>query len=130
MNFGVVARGQTPTQTIEVEYAGNLDWKVSDVVVNTAPYSVTFHEMYRRPGQVGYKIEATLKADAPAGAFKHEIFLKTNDPASSLVPMTLEANVQATLSVTPSTLRITNVKVGEPVTPLVRLQGARPFRVR
>jgi hypothetical protein len=45
------------------------------------------------------------------------------------VPVTVEANVQATLSVTPSILRITNVKVGEPVTRLVRLQGAKPFRV-
>src|SRR5262249_29884520 len=84
---------------------------------------------YRRPGQVGYEIKASLKPDAPSGASKHEIFLKTNDPTSSLVPVTIEANVQATLSVTPSTLRVVSVKVGEPVTRLVRVQGAKPFRL-
>src|SRR5947209_6655905 len=37
INFGVVAAGQTPEQNIDVEYAGSLDWRVSDVVKNDAP---------------------------------------------------------------------------------------------
>src|SRR5215207_8533712 len=33
ITFGTVSRGQTPTQTLDVEYAGQLRWEVSDAVV-------------------------------------------------------------------------------------------------
>src|SRR4051812_4614826 len=81
VNFGTVAQGLTPTQTIDVEYAGSLKWQVTEVAVGDAPYSVTVNEVYRRPGQVGYRLGVTLKADAPAGVLKHDLYLKTNDQA-------------------------------------------------
>src|SRR5436305_1009945 len=87
VTFGAVARGQTPTQVIDVEYAGALDWKVSEVVARDLPLDVTFEQLYRRPGQVGYRVKVALKAEAPVGALRQDIFLKTNDPASPLVPV-------------------------------------------
>src|SRR5207244_2165563 len=101
VSFGAVARGQTPTQMIDVEYAGALRWEVKEVVKSEAPYTVTVKELYRRPGQVGYRLSVTMKADTPAGALKHDVYLKTNDPAAPLVPVLIEANVQAVLTVSP-----------------------------
>ncbi len=40
INFGVVPRGQTPTQTLDMEYAGVLDWRVNSVALNGAPLDV------------------------------------------------------------------------------------------
>ena len=44
-------------------------------------------ELYRRPWAVGYRLAVTLKADAPAGTSKHDLYLKTNDQASPMVPL-------------------------------------------
>jgi hypothetical protein len=130
INFGVVPQGQgTAPQTIDVEYAGVLDWRVSEVVKNEAALEVTYRELYRRPGQVGYQAAVALKPDAPAGPFKHELFLKTNDPASPLVPILVEANVQASLNVAPNVVHMGNLRVGESVTKLVMVRASRPFRI-
>jgi hypothetical protein len=135
VNFGAVPRGQTRTQDVDVEYAGVLDWKVSEVDTNGAPVDVTLKEWYRnpgkpgQPGKVGYKINVALKADAPAGALKHELFLKTNDPASPLVPLLVEVTIQAPLSVTPSAVHFGEVKVGEAKSQRVLVRGGKAFRI-
>jgi hypothetical protein len=130
VSFGTVSRGQSPSQTVDVEYAGILAWQVSEVVTKDAPVDCTLKELYRRPGQVGYQIKVTLKPDAPTGALKHEIFLKTNDPASPLVPLLVEATVQAPLTVTPAAHKLGEVKVGETLTRRIQVAGTKPFRIK
>jgi hypothetical protein len=129
INFGVVSQGQTPAQTIDVEYAGVVDWRVNEVVQSAAPLDVSFEELYRRPGQVGYQVRVKLKPDAPAGMLKHEVLLKTNDPAGQLVPILVEAMVQAPLTVAPAAFNAGTVKVGETRTQKVIVKGNKPFRV-
>src|SRR5207245_8268836 len=88
ISFGVVPRGQaTAAQSIDVEYAGVLDWRVNEIVKNEAPLNVTFKELYRRSGGVGYQVRVAIKPDAPGGTLKHEIFLKKNAPANAPVPI-------------------------------------------
>jgi hypothetical protein len=135
LTFGVVAHGDTPSQTIDVEYAGALDWRVTNVVTNGAPFDVTLEELYRQPGKpgqpgkVGYRAKFTLQAKAPVGALKQEVFLQTNDPASQLVPVLVEATVQAMLSVSPDPVPFPDMRVGEDMTRKVMVRGGRPFRI-
>jgi hypothetical protein len=129
VNLGAVTRGQTPSQTIDVEYAGALRWEVSEVVARDAPYTVALKEWYRRPGQVGYRLTVALKPNAPVGALSHDLFLKTNDPASPLVPLLVEANVQTALTVSPASLSLGTVKAGTPLVRRVVVRGTRPFHV-
>lgn len=129
INFGVVPVGHTPTQTIDVEYAGTLDWRVSEVIKHNAPLEVTLQELYRRRGQVGYRVTVTLKDDAPSGVFKQELFLKTNDASSPVVPVLVEATLQRPLTVTPGSVTLGTVKAGVASTRRVIVRGSRPFRV-
>lgn len=124
VTFGIVNAGERATQLIEVEYAGLLAWKVEGVDVNGAPYDVALEEWYRKPGQVGYRVRFTLKPDAPVGALKHEVFLRTNDPASPMVPVVVEANVQASLTVSPDAMRLDPTESKR-----VLVRGTKPFRV-
>ena len=59
VNFGVVPRGQSPTQSVDVEYAGALDWRVSEIIGSAAPLTVDLKEFERRPGYVGYRVSVT-----------------------------------------------------------------------
>jgi hypothetical protein len=131
VSLGVVPRGQRPEQTIDVEYAGTLDWRITDVVKSaTDPVDAVLQELYRRPGQVGYRLRVTLKADAPAGSLKHEVLLKTNDPASPVVPVLVEANVQASLTIAPGKVAFGNVKLGETITRRIQIRGNKEFRIQ
>jgi len=129
VSFGVVAGRQSPTRTIEVEYAGVLDWRVSEVIKNDAPVEIVQEEMYRRPGQVGYRLRVTLKPDAPPGQLTSKLLLKTNDPASPLVPVLVEATIQAPLTVVPSALSFGNAKLGEMLSKRVIVRGIVPFKI-
>jgi hypothetical protein len=130
VSFGVVSSSQSPApQTIDVEYAGVLNWQVTEIVKHSAPVEATFKELYRRPNQVGYRVTVSLKPNAPPGSLKHELLLKTNDPASPLVPILVEASVQAGLTAVPSALSMGNIKVGESVSKKVIVRGSKPFRI-
>jgi hypothetical protein len=129
ISFGIVSRGDSPKQTIDIEYAGVLPWKITEVVKDAAPLDVTFAELYRRSGQVGYRVTVALKDSAPAGPLRHELQLKTNDRASPLLTVLVEATVQAALSVAPAVVAMDTLKVGESKTQQVVVRGNKPFRI-
>lgn len=131
INLGAVTKGQASNQMgLDVEYAGTLDWRITEIAAHNYPLEATFQETYRRPGQVGYRINVKMKPDAPAGALKHELYLKTNDPASPLVPVLVEASVQSSVRVVPSIVAFESLKVGQlSEGKKVLVQGGQPFRV-
>ncbi len=130
VEFGAVDHGQTMSQTVDVEYAGPLDWQISEVVVAKGqPFEAALTETYRKPGKVGYQIKVTLKADAAPGPIREVLYLKTNDPTSPTLPVLATGEVQAVLSVSPTKLSIGSVRVGAAVTKKVVLRGGKAFKV-
>ena len=129
IDFGVTHHGQTPMKYIDVEYAGTLNWAVSEINPSpTAPFKLSVEELHNR-GSKGYRIFATLKPDAPAGSFKQEVLLKTNDPASPTLTFNVSGNIQATLSAVPDVIQLTSAKIGDMESKKIVLRGSRPFRI-
>ncbi len=138
VEFGIVQPGTTPTQTIDVEYSGSLDWKILEVVKNaSAPFSVVVNELYRegggrifrQPMKVGYRFIVTLKPNAAAGLIHEDLLLKTNDPASPVLTIPVEGRIQSSLVVAPQTINLNKIKVGETQIRKVVLRGQRPFSI-
>ena len=128
VNFGVVAQGQAVAQQISVEYAGTFPWRVTDVVPNGLPVDAKVEALRTDPGIVGYRVSVSLKASAAAGVLKGEMFLKTNDPASPLLPVLIEGNVQPPLTVAPAAVRF-SAAVNEPRSASVVVRGNKAFRI-
>jgi hypothetical protein len=134
INLGTLKSGQAETQqTLDVEYAGAIDFRISEVVENNAPVKVSYKELYRGPGpggfRVGYRVTAELKEGASAGGFRQEVFLRTNDPAGPVLPIPVEGLVQASLSAMPTTLEVGNLKLGDEKLQRVMVRGGQPFRI-
>jgi hypothetical protein len=128
IDFGLVQRGQTPTRTIDVEYAGPLAWQVNEIVKNAgSPFELKVEDLKTRASR-GYRISATLKADVPAGPFKQEVILKTNDSTSPVLTFNVLGNVLASLKVSPGNLNLAG-KVGEMKTRKVVVSGSQSFRI-
>jgi Protein of unknown function (DUF1573) len=128
LDFANIHRGQTPTKAIDIEYTGNMaEWRVTEIVKNaSAPFELKVEPLTPRKG---YRILATMKAEPPAGAFKQDVILKTNDPASPILTFHIVGNVQAGLAVSPSPIVVRDLKVGESQTKKVFVRAPRPFRV-
>jgi hypothetical protein len=144
VSFGAVTRGQTAQQVIDVEYAGVLDWQVTEASAKELPVEVKLEQLYRQRTQirdqagfqqagfqVGYRLTVTLKNNAPLGALRGDLLLRTNDAASPLLPVLVEAMVQSSVTVSPPAHNLGAVKVGETVMRrvVVRGSGNKPFRV-
>jgi Protein of unknown function (DUF1573) len=130
VEFGAVDHGQAVSQTVDVEYAGPVDWRISELVVGKdQPFEATQTEFKRQPGRIGYQIKVTLKAGAAPGSIREFIYLKTNDPTSPTLPLLVTGEVQSVLSVSPTKLAVGSVRVGETVMKKVVLRGGKAFRV-
>ncbi len=128
-SFGVINEGAHPTTALDIEYAGNLDFKIEGVAEKPSGLEVKIDETYRRPGSVGYHISTTLPADLPSGDFKQTIQLRTNDPANPVLPVLVDATVRSALAVVPDKLFYGTVKAGHSMNRRVTLRAAVPFRI-
>ncbi|CAN5154775.1 hypothetical protein BH10PLA2_BH10PLA2_02280 [soil metagenome] len=134
INVGSVKAGQTlQAQSLDVEYAGATDFRITEVVENNSPIKLTVKELYRGPGvggfRVGYRVSADVKENAAPGVFRQEVFRRTNDPAGPLLPVPVEGSVVASLSAVPSTLELGNMKLGQEKLQKVMVRGGKPCRI-
>lgn len=131
VNLGTVTVGHEPASpsSIDVEYAGVLDWRITEAVPQNAPVNIKYEEKYRQPGKIGYRIIVSVKNDAQPGSIKQDVFLRTNDPATPLLPIPVEGTVQAGLSVTPANINLSGLKLGEVITKRCFLKNTKPFRI-
>lgn len=133
IDFGLVGKGQAIARPIDVEYAGNFDWRVTEIVKSaTSPFDLKVEELPRKVTTFptkGYRITATLKPNAAAGPFKQEVILKTNDPSTPVLTFNVSGNVRASLNVAPNPINLAGLKVGEMLGKKIVVTGAQPFRI-
>ncbi len=132
LDFGNVQKGQTPTKTVDLEYVGNSPtWKINEILNSpSSPYALKVELLPAENGKArrGFRLVATLKPDAPVGAFKNDVTVKTNDRNNPDLVYNILGNVQERLTISPNPVAI-NAKVGETTTKKVFLRSSEPFRV-
>ena len=133
IDFGSVAKGQTPTRSIDVEHAGSGTWRVTEIVKSgAAPFDLKVEQLPQKVSgfvTVGYRISATLRANATPGSFKQEVILKTNDPASPSISFNVIGTIKSSLNVAPNPVALGTLKVGRQDSTKIVVSGSRPFRI-
>lgn len=129
VQLGTVARGQTPTASVRIEYAGRREWQIVGRADSCDQFDVRVKPAASQRGRSGFDVFVTLKADADAGVLSEDLILKTNDPANPQVQVKVVGNVIAPLSARPSRVRFGATPAGDTVTKMVMIEGKRPFRI-
>lgn len=129
VDFGVVSGSKPITKTIDIEYAGQLDWKIQQIVTEGTPFEAKVRQLYRRPGQIGYQVTVSFTPGSETGPIKKDLIVKTNDSSIPSFPILVEAMVQVPLSVTPANLDVGALTRGTPVEKRVIVRGSNPFRI-
>jgi hypothetical protein len=134
-NFGVVALGAKPSQTVSVKYSGKLkDWKITGVVPTTGPIDVQLKENGRAGilglGNPEFSIVVTLKDNTPVGPISETITLKTSDPTAATFSIPVTGTVQAPVTVSPNVARFDNARLGIPAEQKIMLRATQPFKVQ
>lgn len=129
LKFGVVPAGATPKQQVDIEYAGQLAWKIEGIEKLPPHLDASVEELYRRPGQVGYRLTATLKDTAPPGDYKQHIILRTNDPSEPTIAVLAEGTLRAAVLATPNPVNFGSTRVGKMASRRLTLRSDRPFQI-
>ena len=131
-DFGILRRSaKPPTAAITLTYAGGRpDWDIVKMKTQTDRVKAEAREVGRSAdGQINWQITTTLQPGVPNGYFKDQITLVTNDSPAQTIPISVVANVQSAVSVTPSIINLGRVRPGETITRanLVHVRGRSPF---
>ena len=129
--FSEVDEGEIREQTVTVNYAGRAQWSIVDVTNDNDHFEVELNEISRSTGRVSYGLLVRLKDNVPAGYFKDQLTVVTNDQRSESqrIPLYVEGRVLPEISVTPANLVLGDVVAGEPVTRKIVVRGKKPFRI-
>ncbi|WP_337177783.1 DUF1573 domain-containing protein [Paludisphaera sp.] len=130
LDFGIVRRSSTPpTTSLNLTYAGGRpDWAVTAMHTQTDRVEAQFQEAGRSlEGYPVFTLSATLKSDAPNGSLKDEVTLTTNE--GEKIPISVVANIQGAVAVTPAIVNFGQVKPGQSVTRTVLVRSDRPFSI-
>jgi hypothetical protein len=127
--FGQVKRGATPESKITVGFLGGIQTQILELKSESNYVQPTMKETKRPGGETTYEITAKLRGDTPAGKWYTDIWLTTNNPAMPKLRVPVTVEVEAALSVNPSTVSLGQVKAGTESDRKVMIRGVRPFRI-
>ena len=132
IDFGVVRPSAKPsTAALTLNYAGGRPgWEIADMKTQTAKVKAVAKELGRTAdGRIQWHVRATLEPGLSTGYFKDEITLITNDSPPQTIPISVVANVQSAVSVTPSIINFGSLKPGQSVSKVVRVRSSSPFSI-
>ncbi len=131
VDFGTVARGQTPSQVLSIDRIGAPGWRFERMVSASRALSAQLVESRRDPkGNVSYALTVGIKPDAPAGPLRDEIRLLSNDREAPSIPILVTAYVRGELSAAPSILAMGEVTSAAGKQGRFLIRGAHPFTIR
>jgi hypothetical protein len=132
LDFGTVRRSaKLPSMALTLTYAGGRpDWEIARMRTQTAKVQAEARELGRTAGgQVQWQITATLQPAQAHGYFKDEITLVTNDSPPQTIPISVVANVQSAVSVSPSIINLGRIRPGQTISnsQVVHVRSSTPF---
>lgn len=115
-------------RSLDIEYLGVLDWQIVEIR-NPYPFlSARLEPLYRRSGEVGYRLRVRLKENAPVGDWLAVLTLRTNDPAWPVFPVQVEGHLRPAITATPGRLHLTSASHC-PTQQHIVLRADEPFRI-
>jgi hypothetical protein len=128
VDFGIVRRGERPTVTLTMTYAGSRpDFAITRM--RTLSSDVTGKVQRTSEGTAQFILTANLSPTLNPGPFRDEITLLTNDPAVPTIPVSVSAQVQSALTIAPAVLNLGRVRPGQVIRKAVLVRAAQPFKL-
>ena len=132
IDFGVLRPSSVlPSASLTLTYAGGRsNWEIVQMLTQTAKVKARGEEKSRTAdGQIQWTVTATLQPGLSNGYFKDEITLITNDKPEQRIPVSVVANIQSAVTVTPSIINFGQVRAGETLSKssAVRVRSSTPF---
>jgi hypothetical protein len=127
--FGRIKRGTAPAVQATMTFLGNPNWQILATTCDSNYVKTSYQLIRREGGEVAYQLSATMRPDAPAGKWFTDVWVQTNNPMSPRVRVPLTVEIEAALTVSPTTVGLGAVKAGKVAERKVIVRGVQPFRI-
>jgi hypothetical protein len=129
VDFGIVRRGEKPlVATLALYYTGrHPDFAITRMRTRTS--DVTAKVQKTSEGVAQFLLTATLSPTVATGFFRDEITLFSNDPTVPTIPISVSAQIQSAVTVSPSVLNLGRVRPGQVITKMVLVRSSTPFKL-
>ena len=127
VQMGQVEQGQPAMQQVAVNHNGG-SWQIVDVRSSNPHIKAQAIPVTGAWGQTNYNLVVQLDSAAPAGYFRDNLQLV--DGSQQSVPVLVEGQVLAAITVSPSSLFMGVLQPGQSATKQLVVQGSRPFRIK
>jgi hypothetical protein len=127
--FGTVKRGAEPESKVTISFTGITPTRITEVKSDSNYVRPSIKEIKRGGSETAFEISAKLRGDTPAGKWYTDIWVTTNNPGMTKLRVPVTVEVEAPLSVSPSTVSLGQVKAGTETDRKVIIRGVRPFRI-
>jgi hypothetical protein len=130
-DFGIVRRKTRPSLTLTLHYAGaRPDFAVEKMLTRSGDVTAECRELGRSAdGSQQYQLTVTLNPTVVPGLFRDQVTLRTNDAVIPTIPVSVTANVQSAVTVSPSVLNLGRLRPGEVVKKTVMVRSSQPFKL-
>jgi hypothetical protein len=130
IEFGSVDSAQGVEKRVKVYYAGRSTWQLTEVRTTNEDFEVDLKLARRSGGRAEYDLTFRLRPGARSGYINDQLTLVTNDLTRKYIPLAVEGRVISSLAVSPSSLQLGVVRLGETVTKQIVVRGTAPFTIR
>jgi Protein of unknown function (DUF1573) len=130
IDFGTVRRSEKlPSAVLTLTYnGGRPGWEIAEMKTQSAKIKAVAERLNRSAGAlVQWTVSVALQPGITNGYFKDEITLITNDVPAQTIPISVVANVQSAVSVTPSIINFGPIRAGQSVTKVVHVRSSSAF---
>jgi len=128
VQMGNVEEGQPAQKVVTVNHSGNNAWQVTGVKTNNPHLTAQAVPAAGNFGSANYNLVVHLDPKAPAGYFRDNVMLMTND--AQQIPVLVEGRVVSGITVSPNSLFMGNLQRGQTATKQIVIQGSQPFKIR
>ncbi len=129
--LGTVPAGQSADHKLRISYAGNPNWRITEVKSRNPNILCAVRELSRQPNggasNIAYELSVKVSPNMPPGDLREQILVMTNDGNSPIIPVLVEGRVMSEFTVTPSTIVLKELKPGEIQEVGVVILGKKPF---
>lgn len=129
LTFGKIKRGSSPSTQVNITFLGSSQLQIVSALSESNYVQTSLRELRRDMAETTYQLMARLRSDAPVGKWYSDVWLTTNNPATPRIRVPLQVEIESTLTVSPATVTMGQVKVGTQTQRNVIIRGVKPFRI-
>ena len=129
VDLGEIEQHQAKDYTVQVDYAGRDDWKITEVRSDNPHIRGELVERQRGGGLVGYDLKVTVDDEAPVGPLNEHLMLVTDDAQLRQVPVPVNGRIVSGITVTPQSLFMGVAQPGQKLSKTIVVRGKKPFRI-